>query len=310
MANCSVCVKKINQNALKIKCVECTNIFHAQCVRMSKADIETLTSEGLVWRCDPCAATRRKSMRLESAATQGGLTIEDVMKVLKEIQEDQAKTARDFNSAHESLQEQLAQTTDAVKEQTAKNEELLKKLEEVVSENIQLRKRVESLEAKLDECEQYSRRNTIEIHGIPAQPNETQEDVMELVKKVGTGLGVEINDLMIDVCHRLPNRNSEKPPVLVVKFVRRIDKDKLLEKRRARKGDFSTRHMGLATDNPVFLNEALTTMRRRLFLQAREVKKRLKYDYLWHRGGKIFMRKKNGERVVVISCQADLDKLE
>lgn len=277
---------------------------------MSKADVDTLSSEGLIWRCETCSSTRRKSMRLESQATAGSLNIEDVIRLLSDIREEQAKIVADFNKSHEALYEQLERNTAAITTQTTKVDDVLVKFEEVLQENLRLKKKVGMLEAKIDDQEQYSRRNTIEIHGVPLEsPRESQEQVMGHVKKVGAALGFEIKDEMIDACHRLGFKStSDRPAGIVVMFVRRIDKDKLMQKRREKR-DFSTRHIGLADDRPVFLNESLTRAKRVLFAKAREAKKKLDYKFLWQRNGNIFMRKRESDSVITITCQEDLTRL-
>jgi len=155
--------------------------------------------------------------------------------------------------------------------------------------------------------EQYSRSNCLEIHGIP---EEKTEDVVSVVKEVGKALDMPITDTMIDACHRLgrrPGTNSQ-PPAIIVKFVRRLDKEEMLRKRRVKR-NLSTRHMNLTMDTPVYINESLSPMRRRLFVMAKEVKKTKNFKYLWVRNGKIFLRRQDNNPVIHVTCQADLSKL-
>jgi hypothetical protein len=87
------------------------------------------------------------------------------------------------------------------------------------------KERVEQLEQRLDDAEQYSRRNCVEIHGVPVSGG----DVLTTVKNVGMS--------MIDACHTLGTKPSTSgPPGIIVKFVRRMDAEKLLSKRRDKEG--------------------------------------------------------------------------
>ncbi|XP_046662153.1 uncharacterized protein LOC124355189 [Homalodisca vitripennis] len=225
--------------------------------RLSKADIEYLASENIVWRCEPCAVTRRSSLRLESQATEGNLSLQDVIKAIEDLKK-----------------------------------------------NSKLKDRVSILENKVDEMEQYSRKNCVETHGIP----ETDNDVMDHVKSVGQALGMEITDQMIDNCHLLRKRpGSDRPPGIIIKFVRKIDAENMLQKRKGKK--LSTRHLGMQSDIPVYINESLSPARRRLLAMAREVKLQKHYKWLWVRGGKIFLRKEDNGPVSTVTCQADLVKL-
>ena len=66
MASCGICRKSIGASKLKLTCADCKCDFHAACFKYSKADVDCLTAEGLVWRYKDCAANRRKSKRFES----------------------------------------------------------------------------------------------------------------------------------------------------------------------------------------------------------------------------------------------------
>ncbi|KAG8300164.1 hypothetical protein J6590_082971 [Homalodisca vitripennis] len=85
------------------------------------------------------------------------------------------------------------------------------------------------------------------------------------MNEVEKALDFNLTESMIDACHRLGKKTgpNNSPPGIIVKFVRRLDKDELLRKRRVRR-DFSTRHMNLNVDKPVYINEALSPARRRL----------------------------------------------
>lgn len=306
MSSCGVCSKSIKSNQIKLMCTDCKLDFHGTCLKMSKADVECITSGELVWRCNNCASSRRKSMRFESEAAEGGLSLEDVMRVVNEIRDSQKSSEYEFNKSFNSLQDKLDETSEALKNQTVKITEFQCLVEKLTAENVALAQKVEKLETRIEEMEQYSRSNAIEIHGIP---QEKTEDVVAVVKEVGKALDFNISDSMIDACHRLGRKpNSSGPPAIIVKFVRRLDKEELLRKRRI-KSNFSTRHMNLPSDHPIFLNESLSPGRRRLHLAAKAVKRDKNYRYLWVRGGKIFMRKEDGAPVRNITCQDDLTRL-
>jgi hypothetical protein len=117
---------------------------------------------------------------------------------------------------------------------------------------------------------------------------------------------MEITDSMIDACHTLASKpDSKSPPGIIVKFVRRIDAENLLAKKRDKR-DLSTRHLGRADDHPVYVNESLSPARRRLLALARDARRRHGYKWLWVRGGKIFIRKEDSSPVIVVKSQADL----
>lgn len=306
MSSCKSCLVNIKKNHIKLSCGSCGSDFHAKCVKMTPADVDFLKEQNSEWRCEPCSTERRKSMRLECSAEAGSLTLQDIMQVLNEIREDQKRTVCDINKSYEQLNDRLNEWTVTLQTEIRKMEENMKKFSDLETENITLKKTVQSLESRVEDLEQYSRRNCVELQGIP----ETKEEsVTEIVKQVGNVLGMELTETMMDACHRLGKKNEERGPrAIIVKFVRRIDKETFM-KRRREKRDLSTRHMGLPTDTPVYVNESLSPSRRRLLGQVRRLRKERGYKYLWLRGGSILLRKEEGSPVIEVKCQADLNIL-
>ena len=95
-------------------------------------------------------------------------------------------------------------------------------------ENKILKSALGSLETSLksllkanNEQEQYSRRECIEIRGVPERAGESTN---HLVKEVGRALGVEVTDNDISVSHRLPPSKAYKtkkpvgPPPIIRDF--------------------------------------------------------------------------------------------
>jgi len=72
-----------------------------------------------------------------------------------------------------------------------------------------------------NDLEQYTRRECVEIRGIPLKPDESRNTI---VKEVGKAVGVEIADIDTSVSHRLPpskSYKSRKPgplPIIVLAF--------------------------------------------------------------------------------------------
>lgn len=305
MATCAVCSKSISAKQIKITCCDCEKGFHGSCVKVSKADIEFQNSAGIIWRCDPCNEERRRSLSFEREASDGKLTLNDILKAIQDLTNEHKASIKDFNKSYELLNDKLNENTGLLKEQTEKISEYIDKIDQLTSENKALKDRVQLLENKLDDSDQYSRRNCVEIQGVPVKDN----DVMQTVRDVGKALGLDIDDTMVDSCHTLGKKpNSKDPPGIIVKFVRRMDADTLMAKRRAKR-DFSTRHLSLPTDNPIYLNESLTPLRRKLLAMARDEKRKQGYKWLWVRRGNIYLRKVDNGPVVVIKCLADLGKI-
>lgn len=306
MSTCGVCLKNFTPKQGKVSCVECKVQFHGPCVGMTKLEIDELKRDENIWRCKPCAEERRKSKILEAKVDGDMLTLNDIMIALQELKNENRKSSQDFNEAYEVLNVKMEENTAALKEQTTKVDEYMKIVQELKAENKSLKQQVLFLEERLVEVEQYSRRNAVEIYGVPEGKN---EDTLETVKKVGVALNMIIENDMVDACHRLYKKpGTEGPAGIIVKFVRRVNKEEMIRKRKVKR-DLSTRHLDLPMDKQIYINESLCPTKRRLLALARVKKKDLGYAFLWVRNGKILMRKKEGERVKEIVSQQDLQGL-
>ena len=60
--------------------------------------------------------------------------------------------------------------------------------------------RIQALERKLEDSEQYSRRNCVRIFGIPERKGEKTDDIVLTIAKEKLGIDIDIND--IDRSHR------------------------------------------------------------------------------------------------------------
>lgn len=172
-------------------------------------------------------------------------------------------------------------------------------LNEVREENAQLKQYVETLESKIDALESYSRRNNIVVHGIPTS---TDENPVEVSIKLGEAIGVILAPTEIDAAHRLPSKNKNAPPPLIIKFVSRLKRDEIFTKvRRAKLTDDKTHAK-------IYCNEHLTAKNQFLRTYAKCLWERY---IVWARNGSIFCRsKEEGSRAIRLATKEDVDKLK
>ena len=125
----------------------------------------------------------------------------------------------------------------------------------------QQRSDIQELQESLDELEQHSRKNSVEIHGIPENIGITTDEV---VCKVAVAVGVQIAPENIEISHRLHREKGIKP--IIAKFPNHKDKAKLYKARVQLKNltlsallpNYSA--TGLAGQR-IFINENLTSYR-------------------------------------------------
>lgn len=301
---CATCLKQIKTKS-KVECCDCLKNFHLKCVNLTAVDVQFLDENNEPYRCNDCQKVKRKSMVLES---KSNITYDDVLSLFHDLKNEFSRVEKSLGGSLSMCHDDVKDLKLVIEEQKKEISKLVSSCDDLARENVSLKKHIGILEVRLDESEQYSRRNTIEIHGIPTEPN---ENVLEVVKKVGQSLNYPIETNMVDACHRLRNnQNGNRPPGIIVKMVRRLDAEGLLARRRVKR-NLNTSDLGynLPQSNPVYINESLSPSRRKLFLAARTIKNEKAYTYLWVRGGKIFMRKEDKMPVKVIGSAEDLEKL-
>jgi hypothetical protein len=135
---------------------------------------------------------------------------------------------------------------------------------QIISENKILKSTVQMMEShvkqlreSINEMEQYSRRESLEIKGIPVTKDENTD---ELVTKVGELMGLSSKEEDISVSHHLPISNKYKgkrtESTIIVKFVRRNTKERYYRARKVLK-DITTRNLGFSSHNKIYINESL-----------------------------------------------------
>ena len=86
-----------------------------------------------------------------------------------------------------------------------------------------LETRCNLLERRLDDSEQYTRRSSLRINGIPSSSNETAKDCLDKVKGEVAKLGIQVQDCEFDRAHRIgPTVDREGKPIkdrqMIVRF--------------------------------------------------------------------------------------------
>ena len=140
------------------------------------------------------------------------------------------------------------------------------------SEVNNLRNEVQLLKFELDRLNQYSRRDSVRISGIPESEDENTNDI---VKQLAADIGVTLTPNDISVSHRLPGRQGTAKPI-IVKFVRRNMKTAFMKNKR-RLRDLNRKG--------VFLNDDLTPFRAKL---TRVLRNDPTIGNVWTIDGRIF----------------------
>ena len=144
-----------------------------------------------------------------------------------------------------SQKRELDATKGALEKVKTQNREFQRELEDVREKAAEREMEIEELYDLQDALEQYTRKQSLEIHGIPESAYTSTEDA---VLKVAQALDVLVTADDIDISHKL---NSKGEKSILVKFTSHKAKTKLYKKRACLK------HVKIADLYP----EALATTR-------------------------------------------------
>lgn len=158
-----------------------------------------------------------------------------------------------------------------------------------------------ALEIQNDALEQYTRRNSLRIYGLPEKEGENTDDL--ILDFASNELDLNLTLESIDRSHRLGRPNQSRGPrPIIVKFISYRIRQKIYKKRT------SLRRRG----NTIFVNEDLTAKRASLSKRARELRKQRPNQIAntWTSDGRIFIEESQalGGHVRVINSEEDLVK--
>ena len=192
-----------------------------------------------------------------------------------ELEKSQDFVSKKYDTAIAALQSVKSEISYFDKKHTTIVNSLEEKLGELAGTADKQDQSLYRVECALDETQQYLRRDCLEINGVPissyVNPN-------QLVKEVGLLAGVEIDDCHIAAAHKLLDSKNVKNR-FIVKFTQRDKREELYNHRKNLVGK-NISHLPSVEDGngKIFINESLTSYRKRLFGRIREYKKKKQFE--------------------------------
>lgn len=220
------------------------------------------------------------------------------------LERELRKEIRELKSSLEFFNEEFEKVKQERDDFAKENSSLKKANEKLRLDCEALQKQAFQHEQRITASEQYSRKCNLEVKGLPFTEGESIPDTLS---KIGQLLKEPILESDIDVCHRVPTKNPNVAPNIVVQFKCRSKRDTVLEK--ARKLRLSTRDFGHESGEPVFINEHLCPAMKQLLGMAIAQKKAKNWRFAWTRGGKVYARKDEASPILHIRSAHDVEKI-
>ena len=146
---------------------------------------------------------------------------------------------------------------------------------------------VEEQQKTINELEQYSRKNCINVAGVKETDGES---VRALTKEIGRAVGVNLVDGDIDTAHRVGRHAEGKHRPIIVKFTTFDKRQELYQARRKLRTASAAAGspMSEAKLRQIFVSDSLTTANRAVMFAARQ----LRHDgkIAWTDAGRVKIR--------------------
>ncbi|XP_037292798.1 uncharacterized protein LOC119188860 [Manduca sexta] len=196
-------------------------------------------------------------------------------------------------------------------------EDSVKTVNQLKTENQDLKSTVMSLTDRVSQLEQHSRAANVEIQCIPEF---NRENLITTVKQIASTIKYNLCENDIHLCTRISkiNKENKRPRSVVVKFSCPRVRDGFLaaavifnKKATTNEDKLNTSHLGIGGERrPVYIGEHLSPAMKSLHAAARARAKELHYRFVWVKSGKIFLRKTETSEYILINSATSLAELK
>ncbi|CAN7976097.1 unnamed protein product [Ixodes persulcatus] len=303
-----LCNELLPEDGLFAECCDCEYGYHlGSCSGVSEG---TFKSRGETakksWRCKTCRTSKSRGDKNERESES------DLCRVLAEMNaklgdlasiREKVDTLMTMKATVDSIEHQVQKMSDkydnllsAFKEQSEEIKELRERVTDIETQDQGNTKEVKALKQEINRLEQYSRRQNMEIHGLPKTEGENLLcKINDLAEKLSLD---ELTKNDLNNLHRLPPKPG-KNPVILIRFVSQATRDKWLAKKNGLK------ETGL---NVTFFDN-LTAHNRQLLWMTKTRAQEKGYRFTWQKNGNIYVRKAEGNNVINIGSEDDLAKI-
>jgi len=310
-ALCQCCGKEIVDSVhFSIQCTntKCKKWTHNFCADISEDSLEDRAPD---FECVRCAERR---VNITSAVTHAVTVKAPRMGSERKLEEILQKL-----KTLDALEKKIDKLSGVVAGFDTRLKGLEEKFDRSQQQVSSLQESVQRVQSELLQFEIYTRKNNIEINGIPEVAD---ENLMELIVKLAGALSVNLSVNNIDIVHRINSRNTSKPKPIILKLTNRWKKEELMlaanDWRKKTSSQLrvppTTTALGLnLPQSDIYINDHLSPYQRRLHTEARVLRNKLGgYSAgaaVWIKKGVIYIRRSKDSSAVRIQQLDQLEKL-
>lgn len=291
---CNVCNDDIYDGD-NIKCSMCNAFLHFGCASLRETSFRKMSKVAKQnWCCNKCKFPDSivKAPFLASTTVLERIDTHTLSnETFKSLIESVNFMSDKFDSFGKQLQEMIT-TIKYIKEEN----QILKE------QNNKMKNEVAYLDKRINILEQKSIENFVEIVGVPQINN---ENCMKTVEAITASVGVETTFLK---AFRIKSKIENKPSKIIAEFQTNQIKRTVMENVRKTKLTGITVNANWS-DDKIFINDSLTQFNRNLFFKAKVVAREKGYKFVWFKDLKLFIKKNENTKVIIIDNEDALSKL-
>lgn len=235
---------------------------------------------------------------------------EEFAQLLSNYKTDQDEKFTAVLKLMSEIKEQNLEIRKSMEYMSNKYDDLLSKVSSLEEERKHNLKYIATLESKIENIERYSRSSSLIIKNVYGKEIETKSDLIDIIMKTVRTLNIPMNEADVRDIYRISAKSEIKP--ILVDFTSVLQRDNLIQavkrynqvNKNNRLSTFSLNMKG--ESKPIFFNEYLSTKAQKLFYEAREFAKINDYAFCWSQKGRIFIRRRQGEKAIRIEREEDL----
>ncbi|CAG4950735.1 unnamed protein product [Parnassius apollo] len=192
-----------------------------------------------------------------------------------------------------------------------KYDSLLEKVRNLEEQNSAYYKRIQELEEKF---ERETHATKIELRNVPKETHETKDDLLNILKKTGGVLGSTLQQSDVKNIYRINTKNEGNKPI-IADFTSCLTKDKFisnLKKYNKTHANNKLNTKDISMDGPakpIYISDNLPQKTRQLFAAGRDFAKKNNYVFCWTSVGRVYLKKSEQSKPILIKCHEDLNKM-
>lgn len=279
-----------------LNCSKCNAIQHFGCAALRESAFRKMSKTAKQnWCCGKCKSNEpcfnplaSKTASISKHTDTNNVNNETIKNLVESVNFMSDK----FDNFGKQLQE-LVTTINSIKAENS----FLKE------ENCKLKNEVALLDKRMNVFEQKAIEKFVEIVGVPEVNN---EDCVKTVESIAAAVGANIT---VSKAFRVHSKFTNRSRKIVAELLSTQNKKTMMDNVKKSKLTGKVVNSNWNDEN-IYINDSLTQFNKNLFFKTRAFSRDKGYKFVWFRDSKIFIKKNENSKAVIINDEYSLSKLD